>query len=206
MVLLHDSQERERGFGVWRLVAGLRDRFPLFEFAHGHGLAVVGVGQDRPPALAALLAAEADPEAKAAVEALFARLGRACRLELERRYPPAPAPAPGLERARAAIRGLTAGDPGPVVVTAIAGSPLFDAAWYAARVPGLAGSDLDPARHYALFGPVLGLDPGPDFDAAWYLESHPDVAAAGVNPLAHYEMHGRSEGREMRPRRGPSMT
>jgi hypothetical protein len=198
VVLLHDSQERDRGFGVWRLVADLRHRFPLFEFAHGHGLAVVGVGPDLPPALAALLAAEADPAAKAAVEALFARLGLACRLELERRHPAAP-PEPGLARARSAIRSLTAGDPGDRVVAAVAGSALFDAAWYAAQVPGLAGSGIDPARHYALFGPVLGLDPGPGFDAAWYLEAHPDVAAAGVNPLAHYEMHGRTEGRAMRP-------
>lgn len=202
VVVLHDSQVRERGFGVYRLVADLRSRFPLFEFAHGYGLAVVGTGRDLSPALRALLAAEADPTAKAAIEALFARLGRACLLELERRHPPAPAPtspAPGLDAARQAIRGLTAGDPAARVVAAIAGSAFFDAGEYARRVPGLAGSGIDPARHYALFGPLLGIDPGPGFDAAWYLARHPDVAAAGVNPLAHYEMHGRKEGRAIRP-------
>jgi hypothetical protein len=105
-----------------------------------------------------------------------------------------------LARAREAIRGLTAGAPAAAVVAAIAGSHLFEPGWYAARVPGLAGSGIDPARHYALFGSVLGLDPGPEFDAAWYLAHHPDVAAAGVNPLAHYEMHGRGEGRAIRSR------
>jgi hypothetical protein len=105
-----------------------------------------------------------------------------------------------LDRARQAIRGLTAGEPASRVVAAIAGSGLFDPDWYAAQVPGLAGSGFDPARHYALFGPVLGLDPSPRFDAAWYLAAHPDVAAAGINPLAHYELHGRAEDRATRPR------
>ena len=203
MVVLHDSQVHERGFGVHRLVADLRRRFPLFEFAHGHGLAVVGVGRDLPPALRALLAAEAEPKAKTAIEALFARLGRACLLELKRRHPPAPVPAPpdrGLDAARKAIRGLTAGEPSPAVVAAISGSDLFDPAWYAAQVPGLAHSGIDPARHYALFGPLLGIDPGSDFDAAWYLDNNPDVAAAGVNPLGHYELYGRGEGRPTRDR------
>jgi hypothetical protein len=199
VIVLHDSQVRERGFGVWRLVEDLRRRFPLFEFAHGYGLAIVGVGRELPPALRALFAAEVDPAAKAAIEALFARLGRTCLLEAEPR-PSSISSGVDLARAREAIRGLTAGATAAAVIAAIAGSRLFDAGWYAARVPGLAGSGIDPARHYALFGPVLGLDPGPDFDAAWYLARHPDVAAAGVNPLAHYEMHGRGEGRAIRSR------
>ena len=108
VVVLHDSQVRERGFGVYRLVADLRRRLPLFEFAHGHGLAVVGVGRDLPPALRALLAAEAEPKAKTAIEALFARLGRACLLELKRRHPP-PGPRPPRPRARRRPEG----DPRP---------------------------------------------------------------------------------------------
>jgi hypothetical protein len=204
VVLLHDTQVRDRGFGVFRLVETLRRRYPLFEFAHGHGLAVVGVGPEQSPALRALFAAEPDPGRKREVEGTFARLGRACLLEMEQRHRAAAAAEaaedPRLVLAQRAIRGLTAGQPAAAVVEAIASSELFDAGWYAAQVPGLEGAGLDPARHYALFGPVLGLDPSPRFDAAWYLAAHPDVAAAGVNPLGHYLLHGRAEGRPTRAR------
>ena len=45
MALFHDSSVRDYGFGVWRLVDGTPGRpYPMFEFSHGHGLAVVGVG------------------------------------------------------------------------------------------------------------------------------------------------------------------
>ena len=87
VVLLHDSQVRDRGFGVFHLIEHLRTRYPIFEFSHGHGLAVVGVGPEQSLRLRALFAAETDPERKNAVEQLFARLGRTCLLEMER--PPA---------------------------------------------------------------------------------------------------------------------
>lgn len=48
VVLLHDSQVRANDFGVWKLVAELRDRFPVFEFEHSNGLAIVAVGNDVP--------------------------------------------------------------------------------------------------------------------------------------------------------------
>ena len=89
VVLLHDTQVRDRGFGVFRLVEHLRTRYPIFEFSHGHGLAVVGVGPKQPQPLRALFAAEADAGRKGVVEQLFARLGRTCLIEMER----SPAPA-----------------------------------------------------------------------------------------------------------------
>ena len=82
-MLLHDSRVREREFGVWRLVDELSAPFPAFAFDHSNGLGIVGVGPEQPPALQALLAAEASPPRKAAVERVFARLGLACRLEME---------------------------------------------------------------------------------------------------------------------------
>ncbi|MGO9571117.1 MAG: class I SAM-dependent methyltransferase [Desulfomonilaceae bacterium] len=44
VVLLHDTIVRQRDFGVWALVEKLRNLYPVFEFTHGYGLAVVAVG------------------------------------------------------------------------------------------------------------------------------------------------------------------
>ncbi len=75
VVLFHDTIVRERDFGVWRLWEDLSSRFPSFEFPHGHGLGVLGVGREPPMAVRPLFTR--DPAAEAAIRTAYARLGAA---------------------------------------------------------------------------------------------------------------------------------
>jgi hypothetical protein len=79
VVLFHDINVLERGFGVVRFWAEVAARFPSFSFLHGHGLGVLAVGPDVPPAVGRLCAMEAS--AVAVLRERFAALGRAHGLD-----------------------------------------------------------------------------------------------------------------------------
>ncbi len=50
IVLFHDINVRERGFGVWKLWEELCERYPLhFEFAHSYGLGILQLSLDGAP-------------------------------------------------------------------------------------------------------------------------------------------------------------
>jgi hypothetical protein len=74
VVLLHDINVRERGFGVWQFWRDLQCHYPCFEFAHGHGLGVVRVGRLVSEPLRPLF--DSDPQSKAAIAEMYAQLGR----------------------------------------------------------------------------------------------------------------------------------
>jgi hypothetical protein len=84
VILFHDTMETQRDFGVHRLWAELSPNFPSFNFEHGHGLGILAMGTQTPPAFQDFLrAANAKP---AATRALFAALGRRVLLETEKRW------------------------------------------------------------------------------------------------------------------------
>src|ERR1700674_94862 len=76
---------------------------------------------------------------------------------------------------------------------------LFDAEYYRASNPDVAGARMNPFLHFMIFGAFEGRKPHPLFDAGYYLRKYPDVADAEVNPLAHYLKHGAAEGRQPHP-------
>ena len=74
VVMFHDTNVREKDFGVWRLWHELRDAHPSFEFLHGHGLGVLALGPDVAGPVAALCRLR-DGGATNTVRERFATLG-----------------------------------------------------------------------------------------------------------------------------------
>ncbi|MBV9776997.1 MAG: class I SAM-dependent methyltransferase, partial [Acetobacteraceae bacterium] len=75
VVLFHDTNVREQGFGVWRFWEEVRSEHRGFEFLHGYGLGMLIVGADAPAAVAALGALD-DPDAITRIRERFATLGQ----------------------------------------------------------------------------------------------------------------------------------
>jgi glycosyltransferase involved in cell wall biosynthesis len=99
VILFHDTQVRDRNFGVWRLWDELRGRYPSFEFEHGHGLGVLAVGAEPPEGVRAMAGLRDEDAAR--FRTLFAELGS--RMSLRARSELLDAEVARLERERGAL-------------------------------------------------------------------------------------------------------
>lgn len=77
----------------------------------------------------------------------------------------------------------------------ISQSGLFDAAWYASRLPACERDTDDLIRHFLTEGTQRQLDPGPLFDTACYLKQCWHLQPGMDNALVHYLTYGIEEGR-----------
>ncbi len=77
VVLFHDTEVRERGFGVWRYWEELAQSHTVFNFPYQHGLGVLFRGEDLSPEMGAFRRLVQDDTGRDAVTALFAAQGEA---------------------------------------------------------------------------------------------------------------------------------
>jgi len=74
VILFHDTNVRERNFGVWRFWSEIKQQYKSFEFVHGHGLGVLAVGEDLPAGIRPMLDANSEDIAK--LRRFFSHLGK----------------------------------------------------------------------------------------------------------------------------------
>jgi len=83
IVLFHDTTVYDRGFGVHKFWDELSGRYPHFNFMHGYGLGVLGVGSEQPPEMHALFAMSKSDSQRTTICDVYSRLGASIATEFD---------------------------------------------------------------------------------------------------------------------------
>ncbi|PYU64966.1 MAG: hypothetical protein DMG49_25345, partial [Acidobacteria bacterium] len=209
----HDTNVRESDFGVWRLWGELKQLYPHFEFVHGHGLGVLGVGKEQVKALRELF--ESSDEEIAKTRDLFFRLGHRLTVQVQSNAENETLRQKIAEKEQAIQALSSQADQKERTIEAL--SAQLNHKEQAIQTHRLSFIQPDQAckprravtrflgsphllwEGIRLLHDVLLIAASGLFDSDWYLQQNPDVARAGVNPLRHYLRRGAIEGRDPNP-------
>jgi hypothetical protein len=86
VVIFHDTNVRERGFGVFKLWNELSQSHPHFEFTHGNGLGVMGIGDALPQKIKDLFSTSVDAATKCQIQRVYGRLGAAVAFQAKSQF------------------------------------------------------------------------------------------------------------------------
>jgi GT2 family glycosyltransferase len=75
IVIFHNTEVQDRGFGVSKFWAELEEIYPSFNFVHGHGLGVLAVGEKQPETIKSLFSLRNNSENLEFFQSSFEQLG-----------------------------------------------------------------------------------------------------------------------------------
>ncbi len=76
VILFHDINVHERGFGVWELWEQIHNTYPSIEFYHSHGLGILFTGESQPEIIQHLVSQWQNEGDCLTIQKLFERLGK----------------------------------------------------------------------------------------------------------------------------------
>jgi hypothetical protein len=204
VMVFHDTSFRERNFGVFKVWDELKPIYPSFEFLHGNGLGILGVGGDQPESMRRLFAAASDSNLTDEIRNAYEHLGTTVAdrwdrgqhmIELTR--------IKHLAIELGEIKGSTSWRLTRPLRTLDQNFPWFSRqlavllklSWWilSLRAPSRIAQTIQRKRTRSLVS-ASGL-----FHRVWYLEQNRDLEVSNIDPLLHYLEFGGFEGRDPNP-------
>jgi Methyltransferase domain len=228
VVLFHDTQVRERRFGVWKMFGELKQNHSAFDFLHGHGLGVL-VPNKMPKALESFFIANSSD-----IQTVFSSLGSAistkwllhdANLKLQQIVLNSVQMDKFIQDNKtkeAELRLLKLenlklrNERNELLERIVQSLPVskpeqFDQAPVVDVIAKLRNEIYHQrpvfsrikTAFYSVVNPskvmLTTLRKSIYFDPKWYLKTYPDVENAGIDPALHYLEYGAKEGRDPGP-------